>query len=678
MSTIMSETTPIKFSSGFPYPFGATIYSEGVNFSVVSVHAKNISLSIFSRESPPKLLHKFSLDPIANKTGDVWHIFLHNPPADFLYLYHVDDVELALLDPYAKEVTTTNVWGENREQGYHPFGGVPSPNSFSWDDIKPPAIPLEDLIIYEMHVRGFTHHHSSHVEAPGTFLGVIEKIPYLLDLGVNAIELLPIHEFNECENVHKCPFTKQFLFNYWGYSTVNFFAPMQRYASSMQKEAAINEFKTMVKELHRNGIEVILDVVYNHTAEGNEKGPIYSFKGFDTPIYYMLDKSQKHFLNFSGCGNTFNCNHPTASELIISSLRYWVTEMHVDGFRFDLASILTRGTNGEPIDPAPLIEEISKDPILAKVKLIAEPWDAAGMYQVGSFYTYGDGRWSEWNGKYRDTMRQFMKGTGSKSDFGTKLCGSQDLYYSGSPANSINFIIAHDGFTLMDLVSYSKKHNFGNGENNADGDNNNNSWNCGVEGTTLNKSVIAIRERQIRNFHLALMISRGVPMILMGDEYGHTKHGNNNTWCQDNDLNWFLWDQLEKNHGFNRFYKGLIHFRKKNAILRENKFIESEDIDWHGQKLLQPNWSLQDHLVAFTLKDPKKVNHLYVAFNSGPNKISVDLPTQNDSRLWRWIVNTSQSSPNDFHEENDYVAVTETTYQMQGFSAIMLQATTTT
>lgn len=673
MQTVTIETTSIQISVGFPHPFGATVYLDGVNFSVVCIHASKLSLCLYSSREPHKLLYEFNLDPIYNKTGNVWHIFLHKLPLDMLYLYRVDDKDPSLLDPYAKEVITTPKWIENREDGYHPYGGIYPLKTFAWEDDKPPLIPLEDLVIYEMHVRGYTVHESSGVANPGTFLGLIEKIPHLLDLGVNAVELLPIHEFNECENTHINPITKQPLCQFWGYSTVNFFSPMQRYASNDELGSAITDFKTMVKELHRNGIEVILDVVYNHTAEGNDQGPVISFDGFDSPIYYMLDE-KGHHLNFTGCGNTFNCNHPIVRELIKESLRYWVTEMHVDGFRFDLASTLTRGTKGQPLVYSPILEVISNDPILAKVKLIAEPWDAAGLYQVGSFFEHGSGRWSEWNARYRDTIRRFIKGTGFKGEFVNNICGSQDFYHSVTPYASINFVTAHDGFTLQDLVSYNRKHNLGNGEHNRDGTNDNESWNCGIEGPTLNKTVAKIRSQQIRNLHFALMISRGIPMLLMGDEYAHTKHGNNNTWCQDNDLNWFLWDQLDKHADFHRFYKGMIHFRKQHALLRQNKFLRPEDAVWHGQKLGLPNWAAQDRLIAFTLLDHQGGNDLFIAFHSGPGELEIELPTKENKKKWFWVVNTANPPPNDFYDEGSEVLVTEEEFTMPPYSAIMLKA----
>lgn len=671
----MGIETQYKVAPGVPGKFGPTIYEEGVNFAVVSSSAKKVSLCFFDPKSQEKVF-EVPLDPQQNRTGRVWHIFIYQLPLDLLYSYKVDENEQQLLlDPFATEVVTTNVWGGN-ESHYRPLGAlVPVVDKFDWEGDKPLLIPIEKLVIYEMHVRGFTQHPSSNVKHPGTFLGVIEKIPYLLDLGVNAVELLPIHEFNECEYDKKNPITKNRLYNYWGYSTLNFFSPMQRYASTNEPGAARKEFKMMVKELHKNGIEVILDVVYNHTGEGNEKGPTISFKGLDISSYYMLNHD-KHFLNYSGCGNTFNCNHPVTRELIRESLRYWVTEMHVDGFRFDLASILTRGTKGQPLIYPPLIEAISHDPILADVKLISESWDAAGLYQVGAFPAHFHPRWSEWNGRYRDVVRRFIKGSGaSKGEFSTNISGSQDMYHMSSPCSSINFITAHDGFTLHDLVTYMRKHNEENGENNRDGFDANDSWNCGAEGVTNNKTINALRIRQMKNFLLALMVSRGVPMLVMGDEYAHTKKGNNNTWCQDSDLNWFRWDLLEKNASFWRFSKGIIQFHNKHPVLHQNKFLGEADIQWHGLELLKPEWEKNNHFIAFTLKDSASGWDLYVAFNAGPQKVTVHLPQSNEKQRWRWVVDTSQPSPNDFFEPSEPAHYVEKTkHEMLPYSSLMIAA----
>ena len=650
-----------------------------LNFAIVSSSAKEVSL-VFINRTTELPSNEIPLSPITNKTGNVWHICVQSPPSDCLYAYRINPKlnksEKFLLDPYAKSTSTTNIWG-SQQSDYLPFGEAIIDNDFDWEGDTPPHIPLNKLIVYEMHVRAFTIDSSSKVQHPGTFLGVIEKIPYLVNLGINAVELLPIHEFNELEYSQTHPSTARGNCNFWGYSTVNFFAPMNRYASINAHGAAIREFKMMVKALHKQNIEVILDVVFNHTAEGGKTGPTLSFKGIDLSTYYMLDKKGS-YLNYSGCGNTVNSNHPIVSEMIIDSLRYWVTEMHVDGFRFDLASALKRASDGTPIDNAPLIEAITKDPILANVKLIAEPWDAGGLYQVGSFAATatrsGSSRWLEWNGKYRDTLRRFIKKTSwSSGEFAMRLCGSDDLYGNLSPCSSLNFVTCHDGFTLADLVSYNTKHNLDNGEENRDGTNDNESWNCGVEGTTTNPKILDLRQRQMRNFHLALMLSQGVPMLSMGDEYGHSKKGNNNTWCQDNELNWFLWNELEKNHEFNRFYKLMIKFRKEHPMLSRTTFLTNNDIDWHGLEPFKPEWNNNIQFVALTLKDHKNDPHLYIAFNAEDHAQTVHIPPAPHMKNWQWVVNTATPSPADIYENNNGPILTENPYRIGAFSAIVLQ-----
>jgi isoamylase len=669
----MLEKNKITYliQTGQPTPLGATRLQNGaVNFAIHSGQASSMSLVLFFPPDIHKPGLEISLDPQKNKTGNIWHCEIEGLP-DFFYMIHVDNNMNFLLDPYARSVVTSNVWGDLQRPIYFPLGGLEPYEAFDWKGDIAPNLPLQDLIIYEMHVRGFTQDPSSSTKYPGTYLGIIEKIPHLLELGVNAVELLPVHEFNEREYKQNNPITKEHLYNYWGYSTVNFFSPMQRYAFGRLPTSAITEFKTMVKELHRNGIEVILDVVFNHTAEGNEKGPIISFKGLDDEAYYILENG--HYTNYSGTGNTFNCNNPTSMALILDALRYWVTEMHVDGFRFDLATILIRDQQGNPMKSPPLIQAMSTDPILAKVKLISEPWDAAGLYQVGSFFPESP-RWSEWNGRYRDVVRKFIKGTGHKGQFVSNICGSQDLYFNHSPSRSINFITAHDGFTLADLVSYNRKHNLENGENNRDGNNYNDSWNCGIEGGTDSKAIIDLRLRQMRNLHLALIISRGIPMILMGDEYGHSRRGNNNTWCHDNEFNWFLWNNLSKNAEFYRFYRKLIHFRKKHPFLRQNHFFSNDDVEWHGTELHKPHWDKENQFIAFTLKDKENGNDLYVAFNSGPNPTLVELPGNTDAFNWHWVVNTSSPSPYDFREEGSPTLNAIFHCRMLPYSSIMLQA----
>ncbi len=672
---------PITFEiltlPGKPFPFGATDFQNGVNFAIAVKEAQRIFLCLFNENNQESPFKEIELDPNINRTGDIWHIHLQGLPPFVVYGYRVfsnfsKETSHLLLDPYAKLVASSTLWGNHPNEPYRPLGKTVQHSNFDWQGDRPLKIPTKDLIIYEMHIRGFTRDASSQVQYPGTFLGVIEKISHLKELGINALEIMPIHEFDEKEVMQVHPKTKEKLYNYFGYSTVNFFSPMNRYASQATQDKALIEFKTMVRELHKNGIEVILDVAYNHTFEGNEKGPTLSFRGLHRHAYYMLDEEGK-YLNFSGCGNTLNTNHPWTRELILESLRYWVTEMHIDGFRFDLASIFTRSENGTPLRNSPIIESISQDPILSQTKLIAEAWDATGLYQVGSFYP--GNRWSEWNGRYRDSVRRFIKGTSDyKSAFATALCGSQDLYGWGrSPTCSINFVTAHDGFSLADLVTYNEKHNEENGENNKDGFEYNDSWNCGIEGHSTNKKIVYLRDRQMRNFHLALMISQGVPMLLMGDEYTHIRQGNNNTWCQDNSLNWFLWNRLDICPGFYRFFRSLIHFRKTHAQFRRDNFLEEKDITWHGLNPHNPDWKKDNRLIAFTLNSENNPD-LYIAFNAGDTSQTLTIPSPGSEKRWFWVVNTYNPPPDDFLDEEHQTHILTSTYHMPSYSAIMLEA----
>lgn len=656
----------LVLNPGYAQPFGVSILPEGVNFALFSGEAKRVTLCLFNGNTS---LREIALDPKKNQTGNVWHILIKHLPRECCYAYRIEDGNL-LLDPYAKAVTTPKSWGQ---ENYHPKGVVFSEGLFDWKGVTPPEILQKDLVIYEMHVRGFTQDLTSDVQHRGTFLGVVEKIPYLLQLGINAVELLPVQEFNEMELPRSNIETHELLYNYWGYSSVNWFSFMNRYAVSSIPGAVIGEFKIMVRELHRHGIKVILDSVFNHTAEA--LGGVLSYAGIARKVYYMVD-SNGDYLNFSGCGNTVNANHPIVRELIQDCLRYLVVECHVDGFRFDLASALKRGEHGDPLLTSPLIEAITKDPVLAHTLLIAEPWDAAGFYEVGNFLLDDGVLWHEWNGKYRDNIRRFIKGNDwEKQVFATRISGSEDLYGQGgrSPLNSINFVTAHDGFTLADLVSYNEKHNEINGEENRDGLNENESWNCGVEGNTRNKKIIALRQRQMRNHHVALMISQGIPMILMGDEYGHTRQGNNNAWSHDNELNWFLWDKLKENSGFYRFYSKMIHFRNDHELLKKGHFMSNEDIEWHGIKPLNPCWDENDKFIAFTLKDPQIAYFLYIAFNASYNHFLLTLPELPSDQNWYQIVDTHQPPPRDYFEEEEAPILQSATYRIEPYSAIILK-----
>ncbi|KAI3443448.1 hypothetical protein Pfo_000113 [Paulownia fortunei] len=685
---------------GYPTPFGSTPRDGGVNFAVVSSNASSASLCLISLSDlrEKRVTEQIALNPLTNKTGDVWHVFLKGDFEDMVYGYRFDgsfspedgfyfDSSKVLIDPYAKAVVSRGEYGAlgpDEECWPQMACLVPSTNDeFDWDGDLPLKFPQRDLVIYEMHVRGFTRHESSNSKFPGTYLGAVEKLDYLKKLGVNCIELMPCHEFNELEYyshnsvlgdykqvvIQLCSTLFHVQDELLGYSTINYFSPMARYSSAGIGNyglGAVNEFKYLVREAHKRGIEVIMDVVFNHTAEGNENGPILSFRGLDNSAFYMLAPKGEYY-NYSGCGNTFNCNHPIVRQFILDCLRYWVTEMHVDGFRFDLASILTRSsslwdsvnvygsaiegetvTTGTPLCSPPLIDMISNDPILCGVKLIAEAWDCGGLYQVGMFPHWGI--WSEWNGKYRDIVRQFIKGTdGFSGAFAECLCGSPNLYQEGGrkPWNSINFVCAHDGFTLADLVAYNNKHNLANGEDNKDGETHNNSWNCGQEGEFASISVKKLRRRQMRNFFLCLMVSQGVPMIYMGDEYGHTKGGNNNTYCHDNFINYFRWDKMEEaSSDFFRFCCFMAKFRHECESLGLNDFPTAERLQWHGHAPGMPDWSDTSRFVAFTLIDSVK-GELYIAFNASHVAVTVALPKRPGYR-WEPLVDTGKPAPFDF------------------------------
>ena len=653
--------------TGKPFPFGATIEKEGINFAIYGKDIQTFELHLFKEEDLKNPLQVISL----NRTGDVWHVCVKDAPLPLVYGYKVFKQEktyFPVLDPYAKQISSDPNWhDESRtEFSYDPMGKV-SEESFDWEGVLPPKIAKKDLIIYEMHVRGFTRHSSSQVSHPGTFLGMIEKIPYLKELGVNAVEILPIQEFCEEDVLHTNPETGKKLHNYFGYSTVNFFSVMNRYGSHTAG-SALNEFKTLVRELHKNGIEVILDIVFNHTFEGNENGPVRSFKALDGNAYYIINEQVCH-MNFSGCGNTFNCNHPITRELIIDVLRYYVLECHVDGFRFDLAAVFFRGKNGGPLETPPLLEAISADPILSSVKLIAEPWDPGGLYQLGTFASF-DLRWSEWDGKYQTVIRNFIKGVAhQKQSFAGAICGYQEIY-PNSPYASVNYITCHDGFCLKDLVSYNEKHNLVNGENNQDGSNNNESWNCGHEGETSSKKVQNLRKKQMRNFFLALMVSQGIPMIMMGDEIGLTKFGNNNPWCQDNELNWMLWEK--KDEGLFNFCKFLIHLRKTTPLLQWETRFTDQQIHWHGLSPEEPKWDEEQHFVAFSLHNPSGDPVLYAAFNTSHIYQTLKLPSCENDKSWHIVVATQSNPPNDFFEEANTPSLESETFRIAPYSSLLL------
>lgn len=617
---------------GTPSPLGATLLEGGkVNFSLYSQSASSVSLVLYTPEGGEI---RYPLAEGEHKTGFVWHISLTSLPVDCLYSYEVDGV--IVLDPYAKELGSPWIWGEKKGT---PLAKVFPNRSFDWEGDRPPAIPMHKSLIYEMHVRGFTKDPSSQVTTPGTFLGLIEKIPHLKKLGVTAVELLPIYLFDD----HAVPP------NYWGYNPISFFCPIPSYGSNPSQ--AIIEFKTMVKRLHAEGIEVILDVVYNHTS---------SLHAIDKSTYYLLGPSGEH-TNYSGCGNTIQANHPVTIRLILDSLRYWADEMHVDGFRFDLASIFCRGAKGEVLENPPIIQAIAEDRTLRRVKLIAEAWDCAGLYQVGTFPRMH--RFSEWNGVYRDTVRRFIKGQGNQARlFAKALCGSREMYES--PFESINFITAHDGFCLRDLTSYNEKHNEENGENNRDGNDHNDSWNCGVEGETENTEVLELRERQMKNFFLALALSQGTPMLLMGDEVGLTRKGNNNPYGLDNRKNHFVWPSGQEGPLIS-FVSSLFRYRETHPLFRKKGFYEDGEIQWHGPSPLNPDWSEISHFVAFSLNDPKTKKCYYIAFNSASSPIQVELPNAPTGKKWRSVLGTTHLPQ---------VPIDSTHFSMPPFSSCLLEA----
>ncbi|KMT19791.1 hypothetical protein BVRB_1g008450 [Beta vulgaris subsp. vulgaris] len=688
----MSETNKsFKILPGQAFPLGASEIQNRINFAIFSQHASSVTLCLLLPPSSwtdyntgNKEMLELRLDPSLNKTGDTWHICIEDlPRSGVLYGYRIDgsqdwpqghrfDSSIVLLDPYAKFVEGRRHFGDPTNKlskflGTYDFEGL----SFDWEDDVHPSIPENDLVIYEMNVRAYTVDESSEVDADirGSYLGIIEKIPHLLELGINAVELLPVFEFDEME-LQRRSNPRDHMINTWGYSTINFFAPMSRYAScgGGPINAAL-EFKEMVKALHNAGIEVILDVVYNHTNEADDRYPYTtSFRGIDNKVYYMVDGDGK-LMNYSGCGNTLNCNHPVVMELILDSLRHWVNEYHVDGFRFDLASVLCRGTDGLPLDAPPLVKAIAKDAVLSKCKIIAEPWDCGGLYLVGQFPNWD--RWAEWNGKYRDDVRRFIKGDcGLKGSFATRISGSADLYSVNKrkPYHSINFIIAHDGFTLYDLVSYNFKHNESNGEGGNDGCNDNYSWNCGFEGETTDADLIALRSRQMKNFHLALMISQGTPMMLMGDEYGHTRFGNNNSYGHDTALNNFQWSKLAaKKEGHFRFFSEVVKFRRAHDIFRRENFLEKKDVTWH-----EDNWSnSESKFLAFTLHD-NKGEDIYLAFNAHEYFVQVAIPSPPQTKRWFRVADTNLKSPDDFVAQG--VPGVTSSYNVAPFSSILLKA----
>lgn len=639
---------------------GALPLSCGVNFTIHTHGGTSCELLLFHRgEEEPYAVLPF---PESYKIGDVYSMIVYGLNIrEFEYAYRVDgpydpakgllfNKDTILLDPYARAVTGQSIWGGKKPRHYH---ARVVKDVFDWGDAKQSSKELSDLVIYELHVRGFTRHPSSGVEHKGTYAGLKEKIPYLKELGINAVELMPIFEFDECMDVREVNGNR--LLEYWGYNTVSFFAPNTSYAASVEFNREGTELRELIKALHGNGIEVILDVVFNHTAEGNEKGPSFSFKGFDNNIYYMLTPDGNYY-NFSGCGNTLNCNHPVVQQMILECLRYWTISYRIDGFRFDLATILGRNEDGSPMNNPPLLKTLACDPVLSNVKLIAEAWDAGGLYQVGSFPA--NHRWAEWNGRYRDALRGFLKGDCWQSwDAAWSISGSGDLYggyYSATNGNyagynsCVNFLTCHDGFTLYDLYSYNDKHNEANGWNNTDGANDNRSWNCGEEGETSNPEVLTLRYRMIRNACAVLLCSRGTPMFLSGDEFGSTKSGNNNSYCQDNEISWLDWNLLSKNHDLFKFFQFMIAFRFKHPIIRRKlpdavcgmDAIHTHNINAADVTIPRDARTLS---VSFAGYDAEKGEDdiIYLSVNTYWEDVEISLPALTHGGAWYLCVNTS-------------------------------------
>ena len=686
-----------------PLPLGTSACGEGVNFALFSRHASRVRLELFDRPEDATAARVIDLDPARHRTGDVWHVWIEGIPAGQLYGYRVDgpyqpenghrfNFHKLLLDPCATAISRLPVWEFGPARGYDPSVLDGDPPCSTVDDAaampkcvftrehfrghedRPPRHPWSKTVIYEMHVRGFTIDPSSGVEHPGTYRGLMAKIPYLKDLGVTAVELMPVQEFNGQQVTGINPQTGQPLGNYWGYDPVTFFAPKASYSSSGHVGQQKLEFREMVQAFHGAGIEVFLDVVFTHTAEGNEQGPTLCFRGIDNTVFYLLADDKRSYRDYTGTGNTINANHPVVRDHILTALRHWVVEMQVDGFRFDLAAVLGRGPSGRLLPNPPLVERIAEDPILRDVKLIAEAWDAAGAYEVGSF---SDCRWAEWNGQYRDDVRRFWRGDDRLLGvFAQRICGSADIYAKSGkgPDSSINFVTCHDGFTLHDLVSYRQKHNEPNGENNHDGASENFSENYGAEGDTANDEIDSIRKRQIKNFLLTVLISRGVPMLLGGDEFRRTQGGNNNAYCQDNETSWHDWSRLEPHKDVFRFTRGMIAFRRAHPILSAEHFYTDAEIHWFGPQGGLPNWAepKEKHLGCLIQEDERRA--LCLMFNAGADAVDFRLPAVPPGARWHLAVDTSRAAPQDLFATGEEPWEDPQTYHLSPRSSAILLA----
>ncbi len=696
----LSERTDVRV--GMPLPLGTYALGGGVNFALFSRHASRIRLELFDHPQDAASARVIDLDSARNRTGDVWHVWVKGIRLGQLYAYRVDgpyqpedghrfNFNKLLLDPFATAISSLPDWAFGPARGYDPVaperdsvcskvddaGAMPkcvfTQEYFHWHEDQPPRHPWSKTVIYETHVRGFTVHPNSGVKHPGTYRGLMEKIPYFKELGVTAVELMPVHEFNECQVQSINPQTGKPLGNYWGYDPVAFFAPKASYSSEGGLGQQKLEFKEMVQAFHRAGIEVILDVVFNHSAEGNEKGPTLCFRGIDNSIFYMLADDKRFYKDYTGTGNTINANHPVVRDHILAALRYWMVEMHVDGFRFDLASVLGRDGTGNLLANAPLLDRIAEDPILRDVKIIAEAWDAAGAYEVGSF---SECRWAEWNGRYRDDIRRFWRGDdGMLGSFASRICGSADIYTKSGkgPEGSINFVTCHDGFTLNDLVSYRDKHNEANGENNHDGTNENFSENYGVEGATEDAGIESVRKRQIKNILMTLLVSRGVPMLLGGDEFRRTQGGNNNAYCQDNETSWYDWNCLEQHREIFRVTRGMIAFRRVHPILSREQFYTDAEIHWFGSRGGLPNWNDPKEKQFACLIHEDEQCALFLMFNAGTDTIDFGLPAQLPGTRWYLAVDSSCEAPLDLFAEGEELLLKDPqTYRLNSRSSAIL------
>jgi len=677
---------------GASAPVGATPTPDGVNFSAFSRHATGLELLFFDHVDDTRPARVIRLDPSINRTYHYWHVFVSKVRAGQVYGYRAEgphdpgsgmrfDPAKVLLDPYARGVSVPSRYDRDaaRRAGDNTAFAMKSvvvdPSSYDWEGDAPLRRPAARTIVYEMHVRGFTRHSSSGLseKTRGTFAGAIQKIPYLRDLGITAVELLPVFQFD----AQDCP---PGLVNYWGYAPVSFFAPHAAYSLRRDPLGPVDEFRDLVKALHRAGIEVILDVVFNHTAEGDHDGPTFGFRGLDNPTYYILESDRARYANYSGTGNTLNSNHPVVRRMIVDSLRYWVETMHVDGFRFDLASILARDAAGKPMANPPVLWDIESDPVLAGTKIIAEAWDAAGLYQVGSFI--GDS-WREWNGRFRDDARSFFRGdAGSAARFADRLVGSPGIYghEEREPEQSINFVTCHDGFTLNDLVSYDRKHNEANGEDNRDGADDNRSWTCGVEGPSDDPAVEKLRSRQVKNFLAVTLLSLGMPMLLMGDEMRRTQLGNNNAYCQDNETSWLDWSLLAKHADVQRFVtllnarrllRDVAHERQRVSL---NELIRGANKAWHGVRLHQPDWRDSSHSLALTAEVRQEHLTVHLILNAYHEPLDFQLPPVGDGTAWRRWIDTSLDSPEDIVPWQSAPSLPDHSCRAQARSVVVLYA----